>query len=128
MSCIKSGGERCTSCCEVLHIKFPVWKNVRELNLEGNPHKYWVKVSKRRAKKINPFIFDLDRMWDSDDERKAQRRWKTAASYYTCRALVKGVGCSIRDTEDHPMTCKVYKGGYDYSNTCPTDINVFYRG
>ncbi len=47
--------------------------------------------------------------------------------FFTCKALDKDKGCTIRDTEEHPNICKSYKGGYEYSYTCNEDINIIAR-
>jgi hypothetical protein len=84
--------------------------------------KYWKRISKRQAKKINPYMFNrqLKPEW--------HKRFIGDAAFFTCSALIPGVGCSIRDDDDHPFVCKVYKGGTEYSPTCPTDINIIARG
>jgi hypothetical protein len=120
MSCISTTG-RCTKCCEVIHIPAKVWPNLLKdpkRYTDGRLlRKYWTPISKRRAKKINPYIFTLE-------DNKAYLK---TAGFFTCRALEVGVGCKIRDTENHPNVCKIFKGGYDYSPTCKQDINIIAR-
>lgn len=123
MSCISKQG-RCTKCCEAIHIPTQVWIDIKK---HRNPHPdaarirgYWTPISKRRAKKINPYIFSAGFDKDHKDFLKT-------ASFFSCKMLTHGVGCSIRHDEDHPNVCKEYKGGYEYSPTCPDDINIIAR-
>ncbi len=122
MTCISKEG-RCTKCCEAIHIPTKVAVAVRKGDSvyrvdEPRIRKYWLQISKRRAKKINPYIF----------KRETGRVYLKTASFFKCKALVKNVGCSIRDQEDHPAVCKTYSGGMEYSETCTTDINIIARG
>ena len=92
--------------------------------------KWWTPISKRRAKKINPYIFENARKYN-----KEQRKYiNHSMQYFTCKALVRGVGCSIRDTNEHPRVCKSFGGekqDKDYQNcyspTCTEDINIIVR-
>lgn len=130
MSCITKGNKRCTKCCEAIHIPKSSWKN----SLSGKFNwvdydtikKYWIPISKRRAKKINPWIFN-QRSMDSKEYDLQRKRWLTSAQFFTCKALDKEKGCTIRDEDFHPNICKSYKGGYDYSYTCNEDINIIAR-
>ena len=122
MSCISKEG-RCSKCCEAIHIPTYQWIAIRK---GRNTHpdsakvkKHWVNISKRRAKKINPYVFEF-----KDDGHK---NFIQVASFFTCRRLVKGVGCSIRDSDSHPEVCKIYTGGVEYSPTCEQDINIIAR-
>lgn len=121
MSCITKGNTRCTKCCEAIHVPKGSWKLVSNSEID-DPNRgileYWTRITKRQAKKINPYIF-LD---------KNAKKWLTEAEYYTCKALVKNIGCSIRNTKDHPDVCKIYEGEqHGYSPTCQEDINIIAR-
>lgn len=120
MSCIKENGKRCTSYCEVINIP---GKGYRDM-IKHHPHghdtqkikKYWVQITKRQAKKINPYIFRRN----MDDYTK---QWLKGCKFFTCKALIKNVGCSIRKIEDErPHACGAYEGGDEYSSTCFQDI------
>lgn len=120
MSCMTSSG-RCTRCCDVLHVPRGVWANLvrgdRRYKTAASMRKYWIPVSRRRAKKINPYIFS-----------RGDKDYLKTAEFFKCRALVAGEGCSIRGTDEHPYACTNYKGGVEYSPTCQTDINIIARG
>lgn len=122
MSCVTANNVRCTKCCEAIHIPLQPWLAAKagKITLRGSQSilKYWVRISKRQAKKINPYIFS-----DSGSPKEFLKE----AGFFRCKALVPGEGCSIRDTEEHPQVCKDYKGGLEYSPTCKDDINIIAR-
>ena len=124
MSCIKKGNVRCTSCCEAIHIPRKQWRKARkgliDIKESQSILKYWKPVSHRVAKKINPYIF-----WSTWD--KGHKKFVKDAQFFTCIALDKELGCTIRDQEDHPEVCKSFSGGYEYSNSCTDDINIIAR-
>lgn len=122
MSCITKGNTRCTKCCEAIHTdkkqyldmlkgKTKVIDQDKVFGKQG----VWQPISARRAKKINPYVFHKD----PDIGNRMQ--------FFTCNALRKGHGCTIRDTDKHPEVCKIYTGGNDYSPTCDEDINIIAR-
>jgi hypothetical protein len=127
MSCIAEGNTRCTKCCEAIHIEkrsyISLVKGRITVGRDNDLLALWKPISKRRAKKINPYIFD------PSGRTKQHLSWANQdAQFFTCTALVKGVGCSVRGTDKHPETCKIYVGELsDYSPTCPTDINIIAR-
>ena len=125
MTCITKGGDRCNKCCQVLHINGPQWNKFERGIIsvtDGDQLKQlFVRVSKRRAKKINPYIFNRP------IEHKDQREFLNKAAYFTCNALIQGV-CSVYN--DRPDICRVYdhKSAFnDYSPTCDVDINIIAR-
>lgn len=127
MSCITKGGVRCTKCCEAIHINMRTWQRIVKRNTRGSgcevidqdkvfgENGVWQSISVRRAKQINPYIFQ------NNPEAKDMK-------FFTCKALIKGVGCTIRDTDRHLDVCKIYTGGDEYSPTCEEDINIIARG
>jgi len=93
------GGKRCTSCCKVVHISKPyeviIWKCSDKFNLQDKEYirKNWVRVSKRRAKKINPHMFKL-----------STSSWGHM-SFFTCKQLTEE-GCG--DYENRLLVCSRY--------------------
>jgi len=97
-------GARCSKCCEVLSVledkSLREWqsytrrygyKNCDELlHQENRIHHLLIKISKRRAKKINPHLVKLA---------------GNKQSYFLCRNF-NGVGCS--DYENRPGMCSQY--------------------
>ncbi len=90
-------GKRCSKCCEVLTVREN--KNLRDWIKYGRYdnkmdkdmlHPNLCKISKRRAKKINPYLVSII----GNDQ-----------SYYTCRKFT-GSGCG--DYENRPSTCSEY--------------------
>ena len=117
MSCIAVGNKRCTKCCEAIHIAtkayFNLWKPSRATTTYTDGDKirsYWLPISKRRAKKINPCI---------------TTKGNVGMSYFKCKKLTKGIGCSVHS--DKPQVCLSYTGGTDYSESCVVDINIIAR-
>lgn len=95
-------GERCSKCCEVLTIfhskNFRDWQAyVRRYGYSDDPE-YKVdkiyhilrKISKRRAKKINPLLV---------------KRVGNTQSYFTCKNLTSN-GCS--DYDNRPIMCSAF--------------------
>lgn len=125
MSCIKKGNVRCTSCCEAIHIPRTQWRKLRKGLISAGPSqsilKYWKPISKRVAKRINPYV-----LYERPDNGEHKQYIKDS-QFFTCTALEIGVGCTIRDQEDHPKVCKVFTAQYDYSPTCPDDVNIIAR-
>lgn len=121
MACTRADGTPCTRCCEVIHIDKKVYSNWQRSKLKlidadkvFGGRGLWTKISKRRAKKLNPYLFSKDN--ESLD-------WvNNHAVFFICSALISGVGCSIHGTNMFPNVCDVYKGGNDYSPTCNEDI------
>lgn len=112
MSCVKQGNVRCTDCCKAIHIPTvsarKIWGPKPSTITDGHTIRTsWSPVSYRRAKKRNPHISKYRHM-----------------SYFKCRH-VTSQGCGIY--EDRPDVCARYKGGSEYSPTCPTDINIIAR-
>ena len=129
MTCITQGNKRCTKCCEAIHIPKKSWKNSISGKINWIDYdtikKYWVPISKRRAKKINPWIFN--KKWDDKEITRSNNKGLAEMQFFTCKALDKENGCTIRDEDFHPNICKTYKGGYEYSYTCNEDINIIAR-
>ena len=118
MSCVAEGNVQCTRCCEAIHVPGEYRKTIRR-NKGDSPqfiNKCWTPTTKRRAKKINPYMFS------SSDSSK---QFLTNALYFTCKALVGGA-CS--QYANRPPVCQIYKGGKDYSPSCLQDINIIARG
>ena len=129
MSCISKGNTRCTKCCEAIHIDKRQWNRIKrgiaDVGASQSITKYWKPISARRAKKINPYI------WKRNSAKVLEGlelRVGTVMQFFTCTALVKGVGCSIRDQEDHPEVCKTFESDDSYSPDCKFDINIIARG
>jgi len=126
MTCIIKGNTRCTKCCEAIHIPKRQWVSFRKGKIKigdsASIGKYWKPISKRVAKIINPYIFTVSRY------NKEHTDFLKKAQFFTCTALELGVGCTIRDQEDHPEVCKIFEGGHEYSATCLDDINIIARG
>ena len=88
-------GERCSKCCEVLTMKesssFREWRAwCRKYDVQGKEDKLYKmvrKISKRRAKKINPHLVSIV---------------NNNQAYFTCKNLTSS-GCGIY--EDRPDTC-----------------------
>lgn len=122
MSCIAKGNVRCTRCCEAIHIPRSQWisffKGKINIGASASIRKYWTPISHRRAKKLNPYVFNRE----GRDVGYIQ-----AAQFFKCKALVLGQGCSVRDAEDHPEVCKTFYAEPDYSPTCSTDVNIIAR-
>lgn len=122
MSCITRGNVRCTRCCEAIHIPRRQWlafrKGAIDIGSSSSIGAYWKPISHRRAKKINPYVF-----------ARAKRENSSLASmqFFTCTALVKEVGCSIREQDDHPQVCKVFRADNSYSPTCVVDVDIIVR-
>ena len=104
-------GQRCSKCCEVLTINinknFREWsKYVRrygypdDFNHENKVHHMLRKVSKRRAKIINPGLV---------------KKVGNAQSYFTCKNYT-GSGCSVY--ENRPRICS----GYPYYGLTKEDF------
>jgi len=85
MSCIKAGNVRCSSCCEVLHIEGGVWNRFIRNKITTRDGDFlrdnFIRVSKRRAKKINPYMFNREGI---------DKKFLSKACYFTCKALVGG--------------------------------------
>jgi hypothetical protein len=124
MSCITQENKRCTKCCEAIHVNKAVWPTImrgggRKFTDQHLIRKYWIPISRRRAKKINPYIFE--------NAAQSEDNYLKNFAFFKCKALIRGFGCSIRDTVDHPQVCKIYTGGDEYSPTCSEDINIIAR-
>jgi len=124
MSCIQSGNTRCTKCCEAIavplkmYIKYTSGKiTIPDQDLMFGATGVWQKISKRVAKKINPHMVSLLEKYSMAHEK----------AFFRCTAYKKGEGCTIRGTDRHPITCRVYEGDILYSPTCETDINIIAR-
>ena len=129
MSCIAEGNKRCTKCCEAIHIPLKAWVRIIKMDhtIEDDSshnsrmlYKHWTRISKRRAKKVNPYIFE-----------DGMTEFLQKSAFFTCNKLDKELGCTVRGTDQHPWTCWQYGREYtynDYSPTCSTDINIIARG
>lgn len=125
MSCITKGNIRCSKCCEVLHIHGPSWERVvrGKLNATDGDQmlSLFTRISKRRAKKLNPHMFNREMP-------KEQKDFLKTAAFFTCNALINGV-CSVY--KDRPNICRIYgnkgKTYNEYSPTCSEDINIIAR-
>ncbi len=130
MGCVSEGNKRCTKCCEAIHIPMAGWTRVKKHVLfeesDGNHNsrmlvKHWTQVSKRRAKKINPYLFT-----------NGNKEYLKKAAFFTCNRLDKDLGCTVRGTDQHPWTCWKYgregNTNNEYSPTCNIDINIIARG
>ena len=119
MSCISAGNKRCSKCCEAIHIPHSVHRNMRRgvVNYTDQSFilKYWKPVSKRVAKKINPYIFQRP---------TKNNEYLSSAQFFICKSLVDGV-CS--EYKNRPDVCRRYSGGLEYSPTCLTDIKIIAR-
>jgi Fe-S-cluster containining protein len=69
----------------------------------------WVRISKRRAKKINPYMFQKD--WD----KKSKYFINSQASFFKCKKVTKD-GCTIY--EDRPDICRLFSGKGMYRYEC----------
>lgn len=122
MSCITKSNVRCTKCCEAIHISKRQWlafrKGTINIGKSASIATYWKPISHRRAKKINPYVFARG---------EAKPLSMGAMQFFKCTALVKGVGCSIREQDDHPEVCKVFMSDDSYSPTCAQDYNIIAR-
>lgn len=122
MSCITQGNVRCTRCCEAIHISKRQWiafrKGTISIGKSASIASYWKPISHRRAKKINPYVFT----------REGPKNFPMGAmQFFKCTALIEGVGCSIREQDDHPEVCKVFQSDSSYSPTCEQDYNIIVR-
>ena len=128
MSCVAEGNIRCTKCCEVLHVNGSDWSMLERGLLTATDQeimeKLFVRISKRRAKKINPYIFKKSYKSIDSNYHRTMTRFLAEAAYFTCKGLKNGE-CTVY--EDRPQICRTFKGGYDYSYTCPVDINIIAR-
>lgn len=129
MSCMTEGNIRCTKCCEAIHIPRSDYIRAKRGKItlvdQESIFKYWIRISKRRAKKINNYL--ITKRWDDKEYTIMYKKFLSNAYFFKCRALVKNIGCSVHNTEEHPEVCKSYLGGYEYSYTCKQDINIIAR-
>lgn len=90
-------GKRCTMCCQAIILQMP-YRVLLGTNIGGDKHNimktYWKPISKYRAKKINPYLF----------ERFTEEQIKEM-HFYKCTALTEE-GCGVYD--NRPMTCSEY--------------------
>jgi Fe-S-cluster containining protein len=107
-------GKRCTKCCEVLTINESKsnreWRSyARKVDFDsfedGNKKElqtYWMikKISRRKAKKINPHLVSII---------------KSKQSYFTCKHLTES-GCN--NYENRPSMCS----GYPYYGKKPSEF------
>lgn len=84
------GCSGCTDCCKAIGIKELSHKREKHLKDTGNIPRGWVRISRRQAKKLNPFMFKAP--------------WK-GRTYFKCTHLVEE-GCSIHKTS--PYVCSGY--------------------
>lgn len=108
-------GKRCTKCCEAIHLPKQAAINVVKGNVcdeDGMLSKYWRRISKRVAKRINPYMF-------SDCWSKPQRDFiNKGAGFFKCLALKNGV-CTIY--EDRPFACRDFNGNGMYAYECANE-------
>lgn len=108
------GGKRCTRCCIAIHMEKSAGNNIvkhRKTRLTKGDWvigKYWKQISKRIAKKLNPYMFHPG--W-----RKDQKAFVSRSIFFKCTALVKGV-CSVY--EDRPFACRDFAGHGMYAYEC----------
>lgn len=121
MSCITKGNVRCTKCCQAIHMMAGAWRKMKLKKasyVDGDiVMSKWVRISRRRAKKINPFI-----MANGHENGKMD--------YFKCKSLTEH-GCG--DYEGRPDICRSFnpqKGDQHttYSPTCKFDNNIIARG
>lgn len=74
--------------------------------------KYWRRISKRVAKKINPYMFSTS--WGKDQRDFVNKR----AGFFKCLALKDGL-CTIY--EDRPFACRDFAGHGMYAFECATE-------
>ncbi len=112
-TCITPEGN-CTKCCQVIGIKRDqIGKHRRGKTNVTDGDKIlslWIKVSKRRAKKVNPYAVR--------DFGNAGNDW------FTCKNLGED-GCM--DQENKPDVCSRFVADSTYSPTCEVDSRVFFR-
>ena len=113
MSCITAGNTRCTK------------RGIINVGASQSLLKYWKPISARRAKKLNPYIWERQAEYNLQEGGANVQR---DMQFFTCTALEKGVGCTIRDQDDHPQVCKTFQSDDSYSATCGFDINIIARG
>ncbi len=112
-TCITPEGN-CTKCCQVIGInRDHIGKHRRgKINaVDGDKILgIWNKISKRRAKKVNPYAVGVF-SGDGND-------------WFTCKNLGEN-GCM--DQENKPDVCSRFVANSTYSPTCEVDSRVFYR-
>lgn len=108
-------GQRCTKCCQAIVLSMPahdVFKKLRmsrdftgevrgDLSFVGEN---WVPISRRRAKKINPYMVAMQRRVVIDAGHKTSKLIQKV-SYWTCNNLTPS-GCGVY--EDRPSVCRDY--------------------
>lgn len=108
-------GERCSKCCEAIHVTKAAGDIIKGVSKLRSLHqddeviqKYWVQITKRQAKKINPYMFSSG--WGKD-----VKKWLSQAVFFKCTALIDGQ-CSIYD--HRPNICREFSGNGMYAYEC----------
>lgn len=111
----------CTKCCEALHLNRwgaeRIFDPERVDRIMDGPlmRSLFIKISRRRAKKINPYMF-------TRPVNKTEAKFLKTAQFFKCKALEVGVGCTIHASR--PATCRDYDGGLEYTDNCAQLIPV----
>lgn len=111
-------GKRCTLCCEAIHLPINMGLNIILKKKDTFPDgdwiilKHWKQISKRVAKKINPYMFGSG--WS-----KEQKKWlNQSVLFFKCTALVDGL-CTVYD--QRPFACRDFAGNGMYAYECANE-------
>jgi Fe-S-cluster containining protein len=107
--------KRCTKCCEAIHLPKENAINILKRNASDDDDmilKYWRRISKRVAKKINPYMFSTT--WSKDQRNFVNQR----AGFFKCLALKDGL-CTIY--ENRPFACRDFAGHGMYAFECANE-------
>jgi Fe-S-cluster containining protein len=113
------GCNGCTDCCKAIGVRGMSSSKEKQKKLSNSIPSGWERITKRQAKKRNPFMF-------------SKGSWKSYSTYFKCNHLTDN-GCSIHKSS--PYVCSGYpyygrslidfKGLYseeaykfEYSNSC----------
>lgn len=108
-------GVRCTKCCEAIHIPrkaaHDIWtRDATTIYVDQQlVRAKWIPISKRRAKKINPYMFSTGESYQD-------------MAFFKCKSLTK-MRCG--DYDNRPRVCRSYgeKGGS--AGMYSPDCNIF---
>ncbi len=100
------GCNGCTDCCKAIGINAISSYKEKQLKLTNSIPSGWERISKRQAKKRNPFMF-------------SRGVWKSDKTYFKCNHLTDK-GCSIHKSS--PDICS----GYPYYGKSLADVKAVY--
>lgn len=108
-------GKRCTRCCEAIHMPKNAGltivrrNNKRVFKSDWVLLKHWKQITKRQAKKINPYMFGEG--WTKNQKKFVNQ----GAIFFKCTALVDGK-CTVY--YHRPFACRDFDGYGMYAYEC----------